>query len=150
MQTTDNTNLTIPADGGEAKIHILPMLYQTGDDGQPATLIYLDESSEEIPDWLQVSYTEPTVNGEDVDLDFDLIFAAQALPAGTTSRSCNLVFFQPGAYLEVSVSQSGVAGVSTVVKKTVTDGPAYNLNGQRVNANYKGIVVKNGAKAIKK
>ena len=150
MQTTDNTNLTIPADGGEAKIHILPMLYQTGDDGQPATLIYLDESSEEIPDWLQVSYTEPTVNGEDVDLDFDLIFAAQALPAGTTSRSCNLVFFQPGAYLEVSVSQSGVAGVSTVVKKTVTDGPAYNLNGQRVNANYKGIVVKDGAKAIKK
>ena len=158
MMTADDTNITIPADGGEAKINVGPMLYYFNDNGEAITGIWLDEDagSDEIPEWLQVSYTEPVQIGVDEDGDpvydpsFDLIFAAQALPAGTTSRSCHLIFYQPGAQLEVNVSQEGTSGISTVVKKTVTNGPAYNLNGQRVNANYKGIVVKDGAKVIKK
>lgn len=158
MMTNDNTNITLPADGGEAKINVGPMLYYYNDNGEAVTGIWLDEDagSDEIPDWLQIKYTNPVqVDVDDegdpiYDISFDLIFEAEALPAGTTSRSCHLIFFQPGAQLEVNVSQEGTSGVSTVVKKTVTDGPAYNLNGQRVNANYKGIVVKDGAKAIKK
>ena len=158
MMTADDTNITIPADGGEAKINVGPMLYYYNENGEAITGIWLDvdAGSDEIPEWLQISYTDPVQVGVDedgnpvYDPSFDLIFAAQALPAGTTSRSCHLIFYQPGAQLEVNVSQEGTSGISTVVKKTVTNGPAYNLNGQRVNANYKGIVVKDGSKVIKK
>ena len=34
--------------------------------------------------------------------------------------------------------------------KSEADGPAYNLNGQRVDASYKGIILKNGRKYIKR
>ena len=36
------------------------------------------------------------------------------------------------------------------VKKTVTDGAIYNLAGQKVNASYKGVVIKNGKKYFQK
>lgn len=41
-------------------------------------------------------------------------------------------------------------GISTAKKEISTDGAIYNLNGQRVDADYKGIVIKNGKKVIKR
>jgi hypothetical protein len=35
-------------------------------------------------------------------------------------------------------------------RKSDAESPAYNLNGQRVNASYKGIILKNGRKYIKR
>jgi hypothetical protein len=34
------------------------------------------------------------------------------------------------------------------VKATKADDAIYNLNGQRVNASYKGLVIKNGKKVV--
>lgn len=156
LVTDDNTNISIPAEGGTAKINIGPMLIGYDENDNPATALWLEDNSDEVPDWLTVQYTNPVQEGVDEDGDpiydtsFDLIFTAEALPADVTSRSCHLIFYQPGAQLEVNVSQEGTSGITTTVKKTLTNGPVYNLNGQRVNANYKGIVVKDGAKVIKK
>lgn len=159
MLTGDDTNIVIPAEGGSAKINIGPMLYDIDDDGNAVTSLDVDEDSgsDEIPEWLDVTYTNPVQTGVDedgdpiYDISFDLIFTAEALPAGVSERSCHLIFYQPGAQLEVNVKQAGdPTGITTTVKKTITNAAAYNLNGQRVNANYKGIVVKDGVKRINK
>ena len=41
-------------------------------------------------------------------------------------------------------------GISNITTSEVDNAPAYNLAGQKVNAAYKGIVIKNGKKMIKK
>ena len=41
-------------------------------------------------------------------------------------------------------------GINTVKTQPSTDGKMYNVSGQRVNDSYKGIVIKNGKKMIKK
>ena len=41
-------------------------------------------------------------------------------------------------------------GISNIIVTTADNAPAYNLAGQKVNAAYKGIVIKNGKKMIKK
>jgi len=43
-----------------------------------------------------------------------------------------------------------VDGISTIKAETTTDAPVYNLQGQRVDASYRGVVIKNGKKAIQK
>ena len=49
------------------------------------------------------------------------------------------------------VSAGGSSNVeSVVVKPVVTDGAIYNLRGQRVDASYKGIVIRNGKKYLVK
>ena len=43
------------------------------------------------------------------------------------------------------------SGISEVMADTESmDGAAYNLSGQKVNANYKGIVIQNGKKRLSK
>ena len=41
-------------------------------------------------------------------------------------------------------------GISEAKKAQSTDSAIYNLNGQRVSADYKGVVIKNGKKVVMK
>lgn len=41
-------------------------------------------------------------------------------------------------------------GISNITVTTADNAPAYNLAGQKVNGSYKGIVIKNGKKMVKK
>lgn len=154
LYTEDNTNINIAAEGGEAKITVEPMLIsQDSETGLPTTRLWLDEDSEEVPEWLEVSYVDNYVlNDAQTALDeasFDLVFKAEALPAGVEGRSVNLTFFQEGAKLTVTVAQGNAAGISVVATTTkATDSKLYNLAGQRVNKNFKGIVVKDGKKFV--
>jgi hypothetical protein len=47
---------------------------------------------------------------------------------------------------------AGATGIDTVKGEgfTVNDSESYNLNGQRVNSNYKGIIVQKGRKIYKR
>ena len=49
--------------------------------------------------------------------------------------------------IEVTSGASGIQAVKTV---KAGNGFIYNLAGQRVDANYKGVVIKNGQKMIQK
>ena len=157
LYTTDATDMTIPTGGGEAKIHVEPMLYSVDEENKVVTRLFLDENIEdnEIPEWLEVTSTDPvlTGTGEDAvyDLAFDLTFKAAALPEGVTGRQANLVFFQEGAQLKVTVTQGDVTGIAAT-KAEVKTGNAqmFNLAGQRVSKAYKGLVVKDGKKMIQK
>ena len=42
----------------------------------------------------------------------------------------------------------GIATTMQGVNNTWTDGNAYNLNGQRVDKNYKGVIIVNGKKVV--
>ena len=159
LQTEDNTDMTIAAEGGEAKIHVKPMLYTIDDENTRKTRLFLEDNIEgnEIPEWLQVVYTNPVQTGTDeegnpiYDNTYDLIFKAEALPEGVTSRQATLVFFQEGAQLKVTVTQGESTGIA-VTKTEVKAGNAqmFNLAGQRVSKDYKGLVIKNGAKIMNK
>ena len=145
LHTSDDTNLVFSADGGEASIHVEPMLYHTDSEtGEPATSIWLADDSDDIPDWLEVQYTNPTSSS---DISFDLLFSVQP---SDENRSVTLKFMQTGAILEVTVSQGGGAGINTVVTKIDNNAPTYNVAGQRVNNGYKGLVVKDGRKFMNK
>ena len=157
LYTTDATDMTIPAEGGEAKIHVQPMLYSVDDENNVKTRLFLDENIEdnEIPEWLEVTSTDPvlTGTGEDAvyDLAFDLTFKAEALPEGVTGRQAELVFMQEGAQLKVTVTQgeaTGIAVAKTQVK--ANNAQMYNLAGQRVGKDYKGLVIKNNRKMLNK
>jgi hypothetical protein len=100
-----------------------------------------------LPSWLQIGISNVNESGT----EFTLGFQADALPAGVEGRKATIVFMQEGARLEVTVTQGTVTGIS-VTTKTVknVETPAYNLAGQRVNKNFKGLVVKDGAKFLNK
>ena len=81
---------------------------------------------------------------------FHLIFQADALPSGTSSRQANLIFCQEGARLAVTVKQGEGSGINVAVNKLDSKSAAYNLAGQRVNNSYKGLVIKDGRKFMNK
>jgi len=65
--------------------------------------------------------------------------------------TCDGFLFVPGATTFGTVSFSNVTGIENVkAAKNVAEGVAYNLAGQKVGADFKGIVVKNGVKMIQK
>lgn len=153
LYTTDNTNLNIAAEGGQAAIHVNPMLYSTNAEGASSYRLFIEsinvdgEELEELPEWLTVG-----VANEDYEkgVDYDLVFQAEALPSGVTGRVANLTFFQEGAQLKVTVSQGETTGVQTVVTSSkAANGKLFDLNGRQVSGK-KGLVVRDGKKFIVK
>ena len=156
LHTEDNTDVTIDANGGQASIHIEPMLVGISEnDGAPTTYIQLDDDTE-IPEWLEVKVENEKYTDEDYEsgnYGFDLEFSANALPAGTESREAEITFIQPGAKLTVKVTQSengGTDGITTTVTKVTENGKAYNLSGRQVKAGQKGLIIRDGKKYIVK
>ncbi len=52
--------------------------------------------------------------------------------------------------LFIPIAGGSATGINTVTTTTDTDAPAYNLAGQRVDNTYKGVVIVNGKKMIRK
>ena len=172
LYTDDETNIIFDKDGGTSLVHVDPMYYGTDDETEePTYLLDIEsvledgEEVEEVPEWLTIEvanedYTTATEVDEDGNeyeyfvngIDYDLVFTTEALPEGVENRTCQIVFFQTGAKLTITVIQDIDAdGISTVVEKTpIKNSHAYNLAGQRVNNHAKGIIVKNGKKQIVK
>ena len=62
------------------------------------------------------------------------------------------MIFKNGNYYGYNVVLGNVTtGISKIKMTTNTvDAPVYNLAGQRVDSNYKGVVIQNGKKVMKK
>lgn len=145
LHTDDSKNIVLPAEGGQASIHVDPYLYSTDEAENAKTALWLAEGCE-MPEWLEVSYTDPA---DTQNTEFDLVFSAAALPEGVAGRSASLTFEQWGAKLEVTVSQGATEGVQTVVTSKVANSKTYDLSGRQVNGK-KGLVVRDGKKFIVK
>ena len=136
MHTEDDTNVALPAEGGQATIHIADSFY-------PAEYTWLDDDTEEV-EWLDI-----TLNPGETDYDFDLVFTAAALPEGTTGREAEITFVQWGAKLTVKVTQGEATGITTTVVKII-NGKAYDLSGRQAKAGQKGLIIRDGKKFIVK
>lgn len=155
LYTEDETELNIPAEGGEASIHVKPMYCSNTDDENgnktPTTRLWLTDDSEDIPEWLTFRYDNETYdqNAEDFEgFGFDLVAVAAANETDEP-RSATISFMQEGAKLVVTVNQpqkgAGVASVSVAKASN----KSFNVLGQRVNKNFRGIVIENGKKIVK-
>ena len=51
---------------------------------------------------------------------------------------------------KVTLVQGGASGIETIKAVNVKNGAVYNLSGQKVDASYKGVVIKNGKKMLQK
>ena len=129
-------------------------MYSNGDEAAAEqgykTRLFLDETvtDNKIPEWLSVGFANEDY---DENYTFDLVFSADALPAGVEGRQVTLVFMQEGAKLEVTVTQGKATGVNVTTKTVKTSNAAmFNLAGQRVNKDFKGLVVKDGQKFMNK
>ena len=156
LNTEDDTNITIPTEGGEAAINVEAMLRSVdAESGAPTYRLFIDEviSDSELddetglPTWLQIGIGNVNESGT----EFTIGFAADALPTGIEGRQATIVFMQEGAKLEVTVTQGKATGVNVTTKTVKTSNAAmFNLAGQRVNKNFKGLVVKDGQKFMNK
>ena len=127
LYTEDDTNLLFDKDGGSSSIHVNPMYHGIDEKNGEATYLLNIESITEngekvddIPVWISVSvanedYTTATkmddegneyeyfVNG----IDYDLVIKAEPLPGGLENRTAQIVFYQTGAKLTVTITQNG-------------------------------------------
>ena len=172
LYTEDDTNLIFAKDGGTSSIHVDPMYYALDEEtDEPTYLLYTEsvtedgEEVDDIPEWLSFEianedYTTATAIDDDGEeytyfvngIDYDLVVNVEALPEGVENRTAQVVFVQTGAKLTVTITQDvDPDGISTVVEKTpIKNSRAYNMAGQPVGKNYKGIVVKDGKKVLVK
>ena len=151
LYTEDNTDITLPEEGGSQSIHIEPMLA-----GQDGTMLDIDQNSE-LPEWISLDIENEVYT--DDEYSFDLVVTADPLTSASgaprkeaaAGRQATFTVMQPGAKLDITVTQGTVTGISDVkVTKTATDGKVYNIAGQRLNSNAKGLIVKDGKKFIVK
>lgn len=156
VNVEDFENLIAPADGGE--------IYAIVDNENyyPQAFTTLPWTSEEgednyriegLPEWITLNEIAVPENASE-DFNCYLIkMTAEALPAGAEGRQATIkIVSDLGADSgEITVTQGTVSGINVTTKTVKTSNtPAYNLAGQHVNKNFKGIVVKDGKKYIAK
>lgn len=155
LYTEDNTEITFPEEGGDVTLHIKPMFSKKEGD-ENVTWLEVEQNSE-LPEWISFETTNDTYTED--EYSFDLVLTADPLNSASgaprkepaTGRTAEFDLMQPGAILHFKVQQGAVTGISDVqVTKTTTDGKVYNIAGQRLNSNAKGLIVKDGKKMIVK
>lgn len=154
----ENTNsLTIPVEGGDA-ISTNPQLAGMLDCVYVNTAypwFDIDDAENyyiEAPEWI----TEVLIEDDWFNVDNSTIYISvvgEPLPAGVTGRECDLYIEGRGvksaAPIHVIQGEPQTDGVNSVSANTAKKNVSYNVLGQRVNANAKGIVIKNGQKFVK-
>ena len=107
----------------------------------------------EAPEWItKFSLDDSYLENYDV---MAFYFEAEALPAGLEGRTGEIILvtnFNKEVVIPVKQGDAATAveGVKVSGNAKMTDGLLFNVAGQQVNKNYKGIVIKDGRKFIQK
>lgn len=109
----------------------------------------------ECPDWLswEVADLYQNQKGENTLQFYGMAFQAQALPAGVTGRQGEVKIIGKGVETTIYVLQGDATlDVNNAVadKDVKKNGKMFNIAGQEVGKNFKGIVVKDGKKLLNK
>lgn len=120
--------------------------------------VWYDENENEqytlsgMPDWVK-SYEVDEASFKYAGLTV-IAFTCSPLPADVKGRSCDILIHGKGVTSDkpITVVQGDVKAAieSAKAEKNAEDAPMYNVAGQRVDKNYKGVVIQNGMKRINK
>ncbi len=107
---------------------------------------------------LQSTATAPFTVPDDGNAYYGLFYSFATERVGFQKKSAGFTFGQGKSYLLLpeSMAEANIneifcdetTTIQGVVNDTWTDDKAYNLNGQRVDKNYKGIIIMNGKKVV--
>ena len=93
-----------------------------------------------------------TVTIRENDADGDVIVVANGFGGDLVSAdvtSVSTLYVPSGTYIVFKVDYSSTDGIQTVQGDRIADDNAmYNLRGQKVDASYKGVVIKSGKKYL--
>lgn len=126
-----------------------PWYNEDGDD-----MYYLDE----LPEWVvSVNVDDSNYETEDSRDCLNIVsVTAEPLPEGVEGRQavCHVVgrgfTSKAQIYINQGTVETAIKGVTVKDENSKFAGATYNLAGQKVGADYKGIVIENGKKVFKK
>lgn len=107
---------------------------------------------DDLPEWINDVLIHEDREGEDAS-GFTLVsFNCQPLPAGMTSRMAEVHITGRGFISDpIIIIQNSATGIHIQnADEKAAPAASYNVAGQRVNNNFKGLVVKNGRKFMRK
>lgn len=97
-------------------------------------------------DWLSYDYTSEYYEDYGAGL---MMFFAEALPDGVTSRTANVSVIADGAVQEFKIIQGEGQGIKTVQEGRF-DNKTYDVLGREIKGeNFKGVVIRNGKKTLR-
>lgn len=163
--------LEAPAEGGDfatagtgrvkaAIVQVAMPWYVLDEDQNPTSDM---NYSMDLPDWIQFESAEPAYDlfeqqdqsNPDNHGYYFLTFSAQPLPAGVEGRNAAVQIEGHGIngtyaleFMQGNTERPNA--IENTISNNVDNKSIYNLSGQRVDKNYKGIVIKNGRKEIQK
>ena len=141
-----NTGLVIEGDEGEYEL----------------TVAAADAENDNVEDNLLVATStgEYTVTDETYGRVYGLFYSTTSNKLGFQKKKVDYTFGVNKSYLLLPEGSSAkglevfffdeTTGINSIESELLNSGKVYNLNGQRVDNNYKGVVIVNGKKVIKK
>ncbi|MDO4819810.1 MAG: hypothetical protein Q3994_05490, partial [Prevotella sp.] len=110
---------------------------------------------DELPDWVHLDAVDVSQwKSKDNRASNILKFSCDPLPQGVNSRMAEVRVVGRGVQSEdvIVLLQDEVAGISDVHTSNNAQvyKPAYNISGQRVSKNYKGVILREGKKYLNK
>lgn len=155
LYTEDPKRIVMGGQGGSASLNVHPMLNKRDAMGAIVTDLTLDEDYE-LPSWVSYSISDEAYSTPE-DYNFNITFNVEALPDDVQYRTCDLKFWQKGAYMLIKVAQSADSGAPEYDGiETLTVSPAtasdlrHNIAGQKVSKDFKGIIISNNKKFVNK
>jgi hypothetical protein len=152
-----NCNLLMTADGQKCIVK--------GNDSQTGTPVYTTMAWKNSagknnytlvgkPDWITDVVVDESLRKKSGSLGMDIIsFKGEPIPSGMAQRTATLYIQGKGVTSSKAItvvqgaSLTGIQAVNVAPSSAVTL-PSYNVLGQRVGANAKGLVIRNGKKTV--
>ena len=143
------TNEKYPEDFGE---YVYVVVARDWEDADGNENYFFD-----APEWVTELNLFSTSSTDETGM-YLLTVKAEPLPEGTTGRTGEIYLVGNGGLtsanavilLQGDATPGDQDGIATVAASKRVEGKIYNLSGQQVNANFKGVVIENGKKVIKK
>lgn len=115
----------------------------------PATELTVSDGNNQF-DFVGTYTANPTIS----EGDYIVVSNGIQMAAGGNKLNAFRAFFKAKSAtakaMSISIDGNVVTGINAVSADELDDAPAYNLAGQRVGKSYKGVIVKNGKKVIRK
>ena len=138
--SSNSLTLTIPSDG------TLKVYVRTGKNGETDRNLVLTQDGTELYNKVvqEADAVQVDMGGEEPTNVYPVISVAVKAGEVTIGYPVNSLNFYAFEFI------AGSSGIQNVVKPVVENGIRYNLAGQRVDENYKGVVIMNGKKYVVK